>query len=98
MAKERLDRSGPHRATFEKNKKIILKTQNVCGICGKPVDLSLKAPNPLAPCIDHIIPVSRGGFTVLDNLQVLCEKCNLQKSNMTMEEFKLWRNKHGTTK
>ncbi|MBV4248802.1 hypothetical protein KSZ63_12290 [Parabacteroides distasonis] len=34
----------------------------------------------------------------MDNLQVLCEKCNLQKSNMTMEEFKLWRNKHGTTK
>jgi hypothetical protein len=47
-------------------------------------------------CVDHILPVSRGGFTVLDNLQVLCEKCNLQKSNMTMAEFEIWRNKHGT--
>jgi 5-methylcytosine-specific restriction endonuclease McrA len=31
--------------------------------------------------IDHIIPVSRGGLTVPDNLQTLCASCNLGKSN-----------------
>lgn len=60
MAKERLDRTGPHRATFEKNKKRILRTQRICGICGKPVDMNVKPPEPLSPCIDHIIPVSKG--------------------------------------
>lgn len=31
--------------------------------------------------IDHIIPVSKGGYTVEDNLQTLCWKCNRVKSN-----------------
>lgn len=69
-------------------RKVFERDGRYCAVCGCSEKL----------CIDHIIPVSRGGFTVLDNLQVLCEKCNLQKSNMTMEEFKLLRNKHGTTK
>ena len=30
----RPDRIGPHRVAFEKNKKKIFKTQNICGICG----------------------------------------------------------------
>jgi hypothetical protein len=31
--------------------------------------------------IDHITPVSRDGLTVPENLQTLCESCNLGKSN-----------------
>ncbi len=31
--------------------------------------------------VDHIIPVSLGGPTTEDNLQTLCSKCNLGKSN-----------------
>ena len=31
--------------------------------------------------VDHIIPVAQGGTDELDNLQTLCEACNLSKSN-----------------
>ena len=32
--------------------------------------------------IDHITPWSKGGLTILDNLQTLCSVCNLGKSNV----------------
>lgn len=82
MKYERPDRSGPHRAAFERNKKRILATQNTCGICGKPVDMTLKNPHPLSACIDHIIPVSKGGHpSDIDNLQLAHFTCNRQKSD-----------------
>ncbi len=32
--------------------------------------------------VDHKIPVSKGGTDELDNLQTLCSKCNLNKSDV----------------
>ena len=78
----RADRQGAHRVAFDKNKKIILKTQNTCGICGKPVDKRIKAPDPLSPVVDHIIPVSKGGHpSAMENLQLAHWTCNRQKSD-----------------
>ena len=41
---------------------------------------TFKEPNLLLE-IDHIIPVSKGGYTTEENLQTLCWKCNRAKSN-----------------
>lgn len=35
--------------------------------------------------LDHIIPLSLGGKTVLGNLQFLCFPCNLNKSNWIID-------------
>lgn len=78
----RLDKQSGHRGAYEKNKKIIFKTQNTCGICGRPVDFSIKTPDPLSAVIDHIIPVSKGGHpSDIDNLQLAHWTCNRSKSD-----------------
>jgi len=79
----RPDKDGTHRAAFEKNKRIIMATQDVCGICGKPVDKqNYKFPHPLSPCIDHIIPIDKGGHpSDINNLQLAHLCCNREKSD-----------------
>lgn len=78
----RPDHSGPQRNQYESNKKKIYATQTVCGICGKPVNFRLKWPHPLSPCIDHIIPVSKGGHpSDISNLQLAHMTCNRDKSD-----------------
>lgn len=82
MGRNRPDQDGTHRLAYERNKKKIFATQTVCGICGKPVDFSYKYPHPLSPCIDHIIPVNKGGHpSDIDNLQLAHWTCNRQKSD-----------------
>ena len=82
MAIKRLDRVGTHRSQFDKNRKKIYATQTICGICGKPVDFSLKFPDPMSATIDHIIPVAKGGHpSDIDNLQLAHFYCNRQKSD-----------------
>lgn len=82
----RPDKKGAHRANYERNKKRILATQNICGICGQPVDMSLKYPHPMSATIDHIIPVNgpgglKGHPSSIDNLQLAHFSCNRQKSD-----------------
>lgn len=81
--RKRPDRDGKHRGQFEKNKARIYATQSVCGICGKPVDFSIKYPDPMSACIDHIIPVSRGGHpSDISNMQLAHRTCNRTKSDL----------------
>lgn len=78
----RPDHDGVHRPAFERNKKRIYASQRVCGICGQPVDFSLRYPHPLSPCIDHIIPINKGGHpSALENLQLAHWTCNRQKAD-----------------
>ncbi|MEG0897975.1 MAG: HNH endonuclease signature motif containing protein [Ruthenibacterium sp.] len=80
--RNRPDHDGTHRLAFERAKKKIYATQTVCGICGKPVDFGYRYPHPLSPCIDHIIPIAKGGHpSDLDNLQLAHWTCNRQKSD-----------------
>lgn len=86
---KRPDQDGAHRLAFERNKKKIFATQNVCGICGKPVDKTLRYPHPLSPCIDHIIPIAKGGHpSDIENLQLAHWTCNRQKSDKLIKRHR----------
>ena len=52
-----------------------------CRNCGNSTHVE---PNILLE-IDHIIPVANGGYTVEDNLQTLCWKCNRKKSDKILD-------------
>ena len=58
---------------------LVLKRDNFkCCACG-----ASPAKDPAVELhVDHIIPWSKGGETILDNLQTLCSKCNLGKSDI----------------
>lgn len=85
----RADRQAGNYSLFEANKKIILATQSVCAICGKPVDKTIKYPDPMSPTVDHIIPLAKNGDPVsLDNLQLAHRYCNRMKSDKIIAEPK----------
>jgi 5-methylcytosine-specific restriction endonuclease McrA len=63
--------------------KIVLSRRNVmrrddftCQYCGKKSSLT----------IDHIIPKSRGGKDIWENLTTACDTCNVHKGNRTPKE------------
>lgn len=51
-----------------------------CVFCGKSPATNLETKLH----IDHINPFSKGGKSILENLQTLCEECNLGKSNRSL--------------
>lgn len=87
--RNRPDKDGAHRGAADRNKKKILLTQTVCGICGKEVDKDLRYPHPLSPCVDHIVPIARGGHpSDISNMQLAHWTCNRQKADKLLKRHR----------
>lgn len=56
---------------------VLKRDKYKCKICGTSAQDGAKLH------VDHIIPVSKGGKTTISNLQTLCDRCNIGKSNKT---------------
>lgn len=61
--------------TKEMKKKVMLRDNYTCQICGKYM------PDEVGLHIDHIVSIHNGGKSVMSNLQVLCDKCNYKKGS-----------------
>ena len=57
--------------------RVLARDKFKCVYCGKSPAIN----SGTLLHIDHIIPFSVGGTNAIDNLQTLCEECNLGKSN-----------------
>jgi 5-methylcytosine-specific restriction endonuclease McrA len=47
-------------------------------------------PHPRSPTIDHIVPMSRGGGHVPENVQLACWSCNVAKGARRIGQLRLW--------
>jgi 5-methylcytosine-specific restriction endonuclease McrA len=61
-------------------RQLINSKGNLCALCGKPIE------NMKDCTIDHIIPVSKGGLTTVENCQLAHRKCNLKRGNQEFDQ------------
>jgi hypothetical protein len=67
-------------------RRIFKRDNYICQYCGQVGDM--------LEC-DHIMPISKGGINDEKNLITACLKCNRQKKDKMVKEFKLWKIKNG---
>lgn len=64
-----------NRHTSMSRRAVFLRDNHRCGYCGAVAD-----------SIDHVLPRSRGGKNVWENVIAACRSCNLRKRDRTPEE------------
>lgn len=69
-------------------KQIAERDKWTCQLCGKPVKRKAKAPDPLAPTLDHIIPLAKGGTHEPKNVQLAHFLCNALKSDREVGQLR----------
>ncbi|MDE1832234.1 MAG: HIT domain-containing protein [Thaumarchaeota archaeon] len=63
---------------------VLSKAKFRCELCGISADEK-------ALDVDHIVPVNKGGKTIIENLQALCHTCNSQKRDLDDTDFRPWK-------
>ena len=56
-------------------RQLVNKNGAICAICGEPIK------NARDMSLDHIIPISKGGQTTMENCQLAHKWCNVRKGN-----------------
>jgi len=74
----------------------LAKCGEICACCGSPLNYGLGKNNVdkldiHTPSTDHIIPRSLEGSNDIDNLWIICNRCNLLKNNSTPEDIHRYR-------
>lgn len=70
---------------YRRAKARVRRTQNVCHLCGCPIDKTLRWPHPMSFSVDHIEPYSLRPDLARDpvNLAASHLACNSAKGNGT---------------
>ena len=60
---------------------VIARVGRRCHLCNKLARLDVGHLHPLAAEVDHLIPISKGGGNVWDNVAIAHRACNVKKGN-----------------
>src|SRR6185437_13142370 len=69
-------RKTPRNVNWRLRAQVLMRDEAKCRLCGATPRDGAKLQ------VDHIVPWSKGGETILTNLQILCEQCNGGKSDL----------------
>jgi HNH endonuclease/Homing endonuclease associated repeat len=69
----------PRKINWRLRATVLIRDNCLCRMCG-----ASPAKDPAVTLhVDHIVPWSKGGATILSNLQTLCAACNIGKADQT---------------
>lgn len=74
---DRQSRKTPRNVNWRLRAQVLMRDEARCRLCGASPRDGAKLH------VDHVVPWSKGGETVLANLQILCEQCNIGKSDLS---------------
>ena len=60
-------------------REIFNRDNYTCHICNEATDATVRHPSPMAPTIDHVIPLAKGGTHTKDNIKTAHSRCNTSK-------------------
>ena len=68
--------------TAQQKVDLYFKADGKCRYCNSPLGTDAQ--------VDHAIPVARGGSNDMENLDLICPRCNQEKGDKTPEEYIAW--------
>lgn len=72
----------PKKINWRLRATVLIRDNCICRMCGA----SPAKDNSVTLHVDHVKPWSKGGETVIENLQTLCSICNIGKSDVFLAE------------
>ena len=60
---------------------IAVRDNFICHLCSQVVDMSLPRTFGFGGTVDHVIPISKGGLDVMENVKLAHWTCNRKKGN-----------------
>lgn len=76
-----LKRGGQGSFTYQDVDRLFNQQLGCCAGCARSFS------DELPVTIDHVVPLSRGGSNLPDNIQLMCMSCNDSKGSRTMDEW-----------
>ena len=67
--------------------RLIKRDESKCYLCGDKVYKTKDSNHNYYPCIEHVIPIIKGGTHTWDNVKLAHRICNNHKGTMTEEEY-----------